>query len=275
MEGDQHGSALDSSVDVRGNGRSSPINLYDFYNSTKAKENGSRRTFRFSIRALVSRQGNQDEDNEQLDLGFFFTEDDEMTLDSLAKSSQRYRYLAAQAAWEWLQRECHLIVTTIFRLDYETQDALDYAAALSFLRIEQVGDRVHFVFDEKSSGLVSYDLLWKLRDNVNWGGDTWDCGDFGFVTNTLDGSLLRVSLARYGSRSMHKSDWVPALPEREQGNCIQPNLYFDRRFHLDPSLANLIIFPLFLLLALFAYIKRGENREEEHTEDTGRDERDQ
>ena len=183
--------------------------------------------------------------------GYFYVEndDDHYDFDSLVNSGERHKLLAAEAARTWLHREANQIVETIFRLDYP--ETAGFWNQLEFENVEEVGERIHFIFHEKRPGSATYNLLWTLRHNVNLGPDTWDCGDFGTVSNHLDGSILRVSLGHYGPRSVHQPDWDPPLLD-------QYNYLFCSENDNGIGLAapSLLVFPCFVLVALCFCVRR-------------------
>ena len=219
----------------------------DFYNHSLANEKKWRRIFRFAILPHLSYSRFDGKTS-----GFYFADqtfaDEHEGLDriaqafsirALSQSSLEWEKAAARIARKWLFQETDHIVNTIFRLEYEESKSI--RLSLRFHKLEEVDDLLHFVFVENAPGLAHYNDLWQLRENLCWGPDTWDGGDFGTLHNPDDGSTLRVALAYYGQRSAHKADWDPPLPEIEQGNCM-PNP--------DPMALGDVVASVFLVFAI-------------------------
>ena len=56
---------------------------------------------------------------------------------------------------------------------------------VKFTQLHRRGDKIFFEFKETMPGSASLKFLRFLRDEVQNGGDTWACGDFGDVTQDV------------------------------------------------------------------------------------------
>lgn len=151
----------------------------------------------------------------------------EFTLQALWESGEPHKQAAAKVAHDWILQHQEEIFRTIFLLEY-AEPKIQQAVELVRIESAQIkgieGDEktttttfhstMRIVVREKQAGSAhAREIRERLRDNVQSGGDTYECNDWGDVKDPLTGAKIRVSFSNM------PVEWDPPLPPKQ---CRQP-----------------------------------------------------
>lgn len=145
----------------------------------------------------------------------------DFTFQALWESGDPPKQSAVETAHEWILRRQKEIFQTIFLLKYTEPK---YRAVVELVRIEAAvmepqsedgakksyNSTMRIVVRETTAGSAhARDIRETLRDNVQSGGDTYECNDWGDVKDPNTGRMIRVSFSQF------PVDWDPPLPKKQ------------------------------------------------------------
>jgi len=169
------------------------------------------------------------------------------TLTDMEEKGDDFLSASLQLSLTWLQVQGKAIFNTICNFEHQGPPLNEFFGYghVNFVRCNRRGDQILFEFRETSPGSASLQFLRFLRDEVRSGSDTWDCADFGDVTQSIAvesgfGSLwaellaspvttssaavrLRVTLSDVNAQVLD-ADGRPVPEERTK--CVPQNFNF-------------------------------------------------
>jgi catechol 2,3-dioxygenase-like lactoylglutathione lyase family enzyme len=162
------------------------------------------------------------------------------------ESGNEFQRAAAQASLAWIEANAESIFDEISNVRYAGPLLAHYGEGrVEVESVARARDEIHFRVREVSPGSASIRFLRQLEVEVRSGADTWDGGDFGFVTSSTAKSLgmgdlwdrlfaftdpdqvqMRVTLADPRARVLDSEG--ERLPEPAKQTCGNP--YLTNRF---------------------------------------------
>ena len=134
----------------------------------------------------------------------------------LADDESSFRRACAEAVISYLEDDYEYVFDTITNMEYtELSDKIRMSAPVTVHRDSGV---IIFHFEELET--LQEEELTKLVDEVRWGSDTWDCGDFGDVNKSC-GIRREVWNRWFGTERRCRIE----IPEDEAADQVEIRMY--------------------------------------------------